>query len=106
LNSLPPEYANLVTSVETQQELPTIQFIIDRIKNETIKHLPQIRNESIFNASNENNYNSKKCTYCKRHGHIDKECRTKLRETKQRIESAATVTDREENIFLTQGKPL
>jgi hypothetical protein len=50
LNSLPPEYASLVTSVETQQELPSLNFIIDRIKNESIKQTPIIAKESVFNA--------------------------------------------------------
>jgi hypothetical protein len=93
MNSLDKDYKTLITTIEGQKDIPTLQFVTERIMHESTKldHSEQTidtafpATQATSEEERTRNYNSKTCTYCVTKGrpgkgHLIDQCRSKRRD--------------------------
>ena len=85
LASLPESYDTLVTALEANEKVPTMEVVIDRLTYEERKVKERESSSGAKGLYHRTDYSQQKrgrqsirCHYCKRLGHMQRDCRDKL----------------------------
>ena len=111
LSSLPSEFNNLITTLETlKEEKLTWTYVRDRVineyerkkdeKNETKKKNSKADQDALFSGSggggnkqNKGGNQKFKCHYCQKKGHFQKDCKKKLADEAEKKKAGANNAD-------------
>ena len=98
LASLPESYDTLVTALEANEKVPTMEVVIDRLTYEERKVKERESSSGAKGLYHRTDYSQQKrgrqsirCHYCKRLGHMQRDCRDKLEAERRKGDAVVSV---------------
>ena len=112
LGSLPDKFSTLITALESRSEPLTMEFVGARLLNQELRKSNFVQNSSdqaFFGAvkwptSAHNSFPIRKtiyCKYCKKPGHLIKDCRKRMFSKKAKSEQANQASTDRDHLFIS-----